>query len=221
MSGHDASDEARPAKSDGRLPFAVWLLPDQASSRRWQAAIDRLASTWDAPPFAAHVTLHVGTLPALFDPMPALRDVASRALPLIMEAAANETSESYFKSLYAPFRGPASSLDALESLRESLVGAWAAAERLPDAAHDAAVEASLAGYELAPHLSLLYSQIDAAQRTALASQHDAAGTLVRFDRLVLVTPRAGARDLSTVDRWEISEDCRLGPTTTWRDGRRR
>ena len=221
MSGPQAADDARAAKSDGRLPFAVWLLPDQASSRRWQVAIDRLAASHDGPPFTAHVTLHVGTLPALFDPMPALRDVASRGMPLILEAAANESSDSYFKALYTPFRGPSSSLDALESLRESLIGAWAAAERLPDAAHDAAVEAALAGYALEPHLSLLYAQLDATQRATLAAAHEAAGTLVRFDRLALVTPRPGARDLGAVDRWEVSEDCRLGPTVNWRDGRRR
>lgn len=221
MSGAEAADEARASKLDGRRPFAVWLLPDQASSRRWQTTIDRLAASHDAPSFAAHVTLHVGTLPALFDPMPALRDVASRAMPLILEAAANEDSDSYYKTLFTPLRGPASSLDAIESLRESLVGAWTAAERLPEAAHEAAIGAALAAYPLAPHLSLLYARLDGPQRADLARAHDAAGTLVRFDRMALVTPRPGARDLAAVDRWQVSEDCRLGPTISWRDGRRR
>ena len=110
---------------NGRRPFAVWLLPDQASSRRWQSTIDRLASSHDAPAFAAHVTLHVGTLPGLLDPLPALRDVAARAAPLILEAAANEESDHYFKTLFTPFRGPNSALDALETLREELVSAFA------------------------------------------------------------------------------------------------
>ena len=45
MSGAEAADEARASKLDGRRPFAVWLLPDQASSRRWQTTIDRLAAS--------------------------------------------------------------------------------------------------------------------------------------------------------------------------------
>ena len=215
------TEEARRAASSGRLPFAVWLLPDPASARRWQTTIDRLAAGHDAPVFAAHVTLHVGTLPALLDPMPALRDVASRAAPLVLEAAPSEESDSFYKTLYVPFRGPASALEALASLREALVGAWTAAERLPGSAHDAAVDAALAGYDLAPHLSLLYARLDGPDRLALAKAHDAAGAVVRFDRLAVVTPRPGARDLATVDRWQVSEDCRLGPTISWRDGRHR
>lgn len=206
---------------NGRRPFAVWLLPDQASTRRWQTAIDRLAADHDAPAFAAHVTLHVGTLPGLLDPLPALRDVAARAAPLILEAAANEESDSYYKTLFTPFRGPNSALDALETLREELVGAWTATERLPQPAHEAAVTAALAGYPLEPHLSLLYGALEPDQRLALARSHDATGSLVRFDRLAVVTPRAGAHDLATVDRWQVSEDCRLGTTNSYRDMRHR
>ena len=206
---------------NGRRPFAVWLLPDQASSRRWQSTIDRLASSHDAPAFAAHVTLHVGTLPGLLDPLPALRDVAARAAPLILEAAANEESDHYFKTLFTPFRGPNSALDALETLREELVSAWTATERLPSPAHDAAVSAALADYVLEPHLSLLYASLDAPRRLLLARDHDAAGSLVRFDRLAVVSPRPGAQDLATVDKWLVSEDCRLGTTTSYRDMRRR
>ena len=206
---------------NGRRPFAVWLLPDQASSRRWQTAIDRLATSHDGPAFAAHVTLHVGTLPGLLDPLPALRDVASRAAPLILEASANEESDSYFKALYAPFRGPNSALEALESLREELIGAWTATERLPPAAHDTAVATALADYRLDPHLSLLYANLDPEQRASLARSHDAAGSLVRFDRLAVVMPRPGTQDLGSVDKWLVSEDCRLGTTTSYRDMRHR
>lgn len=226
----DSQDDLRPTEAAGpaappaplRRPFAVWLLPDPASARRWQGVIDQLADRYDAPAFDAHVTVHVGSLPGWVDPLPALRDAASRAMPMILEAAANQESPTYFKTLYAPLPGPNSAVAALESLRETLVDAWCSAEaRQGGLDIEQATQAALGGYRLEPHLSLLYAALDEDERKSLARAHDATGSLLRFDRLVLVTPRPGSNDLATVDKWELSEDCRLGATSYGGGGYRR
>jgi hypothetical protein len=208
--------EASPGRDPGtadptatRWPLAVWLLPSETDAPRWQATIDDLAHRHGSPPFAAHVTVHVGSCAAGCDPVPALQAAAARARAITLEAAATDASANYFKTLFVPLPGPAEGRALLERLRRQLVIAWLASGSGTPAT-EPVIAAMLAAYKLEPHLSLLYARIDPAARAALARAHDTAGSAIHFDRLAFVKPGPGHDDLAEVDGWQVFGHCRLG-----------
>lgn len=193
-----------------RVPLAIWLLPDDPTRDRLQPILDRLASRWNAPRFAAHVTVHVGDCAAHLDAGAIVEASLVDTPAIALRAAPCEVSAEYFRTLYLPLEG-----GGIVALRASLLDALSGADPAGPG-----VTAARAGYRLEPHLSLLYARLDEAARARLLAHErdrcrllaaptrvipDAHADLLCFDRVALVKPARGASDLSQVRNWQVSE----------------
>jgi hypothetical protein len=175
-------------------PVAFWLLPAEHPMRLFAECIDGLACRYDAPRFLPHVTVRVERLTPDADLAAVLEEVAARRGPFAMRTGPTGHSPMRFKALFVPLCG-----DEIFGLASDLAVAAAPWRR---ALADGGEAAS--GYRLEPHLSLLYKELPAGERAALAARHSYAGESVRFDRITAVTPRLGAADFSCVEDWVVS-----------------
>lgn len=181
------------------VPVAFWLLPADPDAAWLTDRMDVLAARHRGPRFAPHVTLHVGTRAPDLAIEPILAALARRSAPLTLECRDSGHSAAYYKTLFVRFAADRADAAALVRLREELVQALSAAG------------APASDYAFDPHLSLLYGNLDAAARQALAAAERLAGRRLRFDRLAAVRPAPGSSDLAQVADWELFGHCRLGP----------
>ncbi len=164
--------------------FSVFLVP-AAEDRRWaEGVIRELAGRYDAPPFEPHLTVYGGCFAEESELEPvrhALADAAAETGPITLRITGLGATEEYFKTLFVAFADD-------PGLR-----------RLYEAVREAAVRDS--GYELAPHLSLLYADIPLATKKMAARTVRPDREEMRFDAVTIVVPDpvAGWRDTK---RWQ-------------------
>ncbi len=160
--------------------YSLWLTPSAATAPSYAAEVSRLASLHGAPTFTPHVTLLVpdpGTTEA------ACREAcaalaAAPAIPAVftgVEAGA-DANHWRFRCVFLRVRDDAAVHELHAAARARLPSAYAAG-----------------GYM--PHLSLLYSDVDAAGRAAAAA--DAA-------RALPAAAAAGAA-LDAIELWDTTE----------------
>lgn len=170
-----------------REALAVWLVP-AAREREFFAGIIRdLATRFDAPVFAPHLTLHGGEM----EPHRARAVLAKINAAESYELQVHEIGwcENYTKTLFVRFGLSAE----LRELR-ALVG-----EAL-----------SLDGTtQLDPHLSLLYKEMPLPAKEELAQTIKISFERITFDRMQLVAhpPRITRRE--DVEAWETRGERRL------------
>lgn len=168
---------------------ALWLVPAAPWQRELGRLIAALAHAHGSEAFEPHVTLHVADVT---DPRPLpqrLDALASRLRPIRLQAGETGHGSSLFKTLFVSFDD--TRLHELQALGIRELG-------LP------------AGYDLNPHLSLLYrAGLNPAARDELARRHDLRGQSLRFDRLALVRPASGA-GWSDIAGWQILATSALG-----------
>jgi hypothetical protein len=137
--------------------YSVWVIPAEPQRAALQRVIDGLALQHALPPFPIHLTLipqHAGALPPLLAACAALQASARAfALPIADPAAAGQDAAHWrFRCVYLLAAQPPP--PALLALRAG-----------------AAAALGLGGGEAyMPHLSLAYSECDAATRSAWAAQ---------------------------------------------------
>lgn len=175
------------------IPVAFWLLPGEQAMDRLTRIIDELAERYDAPRFVPHVSLHVDRVVRQADLSSLLDDTATRFAPFEMRAGPTEHSPMLFKTLFVTLSG--SEINDLAAALAVGVAAW---RPLTDGIR------KTVAYRLDPHLSLLYKELSEAERATLCDRHRHNGELLYFDRIAMVTPVPGARDLSRVDDWLVS-----------------
>ncbi len=164
--------------------FSVFLVP-AAEDRRWaEGVIRELAARYDAPPFEPHVTVYGGRFVEESELEPvhrALADAAAETGPITLRITGFGATAEYFKTLFVAFA---------EDPR---------LRRLYEVVREAAVQGS--GYELVPHLSLLYADIPLAVKKMAARTVHLDREEMRFDSLKIVVPDpvAGWRDTM---RWQ-------------------
>ncbi|MEZ5739913.1 MAG: hypothetical protein R3E68_10940 [Burkholderiaceae bacterium] len=95
--------------------MAFWLLPAEPWSTRLQAELDALATRFDAPRFAAHVTLRVGRVSDLAVLPDGLQRVAAGLNACTAIAGRCEAGDTLFRSLAIGLQG-----DALQPLSMAL-----------------------------------------------------------------------------------------------------
>lgn len=168
--------------------YSVWLIPAEPQRVALQGIIDGLAAAHGLPSFPIHLTLvpQHRSLPDLQAACAALR-AGAFTLPIASTVAGQDAAHWRFRCVYLLAAAPHPA--ALLALRAAAEGALGFAEA--------------AGY--LPHLSLAYSECDAATRSAWAEQVRAAalgalgaGGAVQFESLEVwnttsVDPTAWAR----------------------------
>jgi len=164
--------------------YALWLIPDETAGTQLQSVIDQLAEHYSGPRFAPHMTLLGwvrGEEEALIEKTASL---AARLAPIEVKATGFAGAPYYFRCFFAP-------LESSSSLRQA-VG---------DAAHHFG---SSAGMDHAPHVSLLYGQIDREEKKTIPQQiGEKVPRQFTLDRLQLI------RISVSVSGWEIVTEAQL------------
>ncbi|MGI9047027.1 MAG: 2'-5' RNA ligase family protein [Burkholderiales bacterium] len=185
-----------PGRLPGKLPIAFWLIPAQPQLDQFRALISSLAREYDAPVFEPHITLHVGLRTARDDIAELLRRVAAASEPIPLVAGNTSHSDALFKTLFVEFYDSKIRDSELRALHCQF---QAGLQRFSE-------------YALASHLSLLYKEVPAGSRAALAERHVYAGQRIVFDTVAAVRPAPEQSDWSEIQRWDSSLRRSLRPT---------
>ena len=162
--------------------IAYWLIPSEPARSFFQRIINDLARSYDAPVFEPHVTVHVGADQA---------DAAAKAL----EEAARECkltgltplgideSDEFIKTLFVQFAMSA-------ELRKINCIIRQATKDSPQ-------------YELKPHLSFLYKNLESATRSELAASITMPFSEIPFDSLQAIRCVSPTQTAIDVEAWEL------------------
>jgi len=171
--------------------FSVFLVP-VFDDRRWaEGVIRELAARYGTCPFEPHVTVYGGSYAADGELEPLCRAVAEAATatdPITLRVTGLGVTGEYFKSLFVSFAEE----PRLRRLHERVKGV----------ARDS-------GYELVPHLSLLYADMpltakEMAARTVTLDRQE-----MRFEEVKIVAPDP-ATGWSDARRWQTLFRVELG-----------
>lgn len=168
--------------------FSFFLTPAADDCAYAGLLIREIGAAYDAPPFEPHVTLHTGPFSAL----PPLREAVAAAVagvpPLTLRVMGVGCSAEYFKTLYIEFE---------ESPLLSMLHG-----RLRAGCGDS-------GYELHPHLSLLYGEMPLREKEALAQRVQLDRTEFHFDEVKIVVPRNADLGWRDTGQWQTLFRARL------------
>ena len=169
-----------------RLSF--WLLPSEPAKGKLQQLITDLAGRFDAPVFAPHVTLYSGPLTETDRPNDALANVASRFAPLDLHSTGISFSSQFTKTLFIEFALD----DSLKQLSDALRGK----------------ATTPIDYELKPHMSLIYAELDEQSKRRLKEELFAP-SVIRFDAIAAMISGESTRTRTDVENWKVSDEYRL------------
>jgi 2'-5' RNA ligase len=162
--------------------IAYWLIPAEPAHSFFQRIIDDLARRYDAPVFEPHVTFYVGA-DRVNSAQRALAESARQSTPINVTPVGVQQSDEFVKTLFVQF--------ALSAELRQL------SEMIRNAAQDASQ------YELKPHLSLLYNQMEAAGRRELAASMVVPFSEVTFDRIKAVRCVSPTQSRADVESWRV------------------
>lgn len=165
-----------------RTVIAFWLIPAEPAHSLFQGIINDLARRYGAPVFEPHVTIHVGADCADLAAT-ALEQAARDCTRISLTPVGIDESEEFVKTLFVQFALSAELRRMNEIIR--------------NAAHDAS------GYELNPHLSLLYNKMEAAARRDLAVSMKVFFSEITFDAIKAVRCISPTRSRADVEAWRI------------------
>jgi len=165
-----------------RIVIAYWLIPAGPAYSFFQGIINDLARRYDAPVFEPHVTIHVDAN-LVGGAEEALSSAANECQPIELKVGDVGHSDVFTKTLYVEF--------ALSSKMRRLNRV------IRDVAHDAS------GYELKPHLSLLYKTVSIAARCELAASINVPFSEAAFDRLKAVRCVSPTQSRVDVEAWRV------------------
>ena len=169
--------------------FSVFLTPSADDFDYAGNLIREFCAKYDEPPFEPHVTVYSG---ALSDPealKKAVTDAAAGVPPFSLRVRRVGYSDEYFKTLFIEFEENAVLRGIYERIR---------------AGDDAET-----GYELIPHLSLLYKEMPLRDKEALARRVRIDRPEIHFDQLKIVSPRNETGGWRDTGQWQTLFRVRL------------
>ena len=168
--------------------IAFWLMPAPDEQAFFRSLIDLLALRFDAPRFEPHVTLFGSR-----DVDPARATAAlgklARVPPINLDIKRIDFSDKFTKTLFVQFRDSAEAAALTEAVREAT--------------------GSKSDYELNPHLSLLYKDLPKSEKVEIAGSLELPFDEVVFDRVQVITGRAGTSTRQDVEAWQLLGERRL------------
>jgi 2'-5' RNA ligase len=165
-----------------------WLTPAEPARSYFSSLISDLAARFDAPVFEPHVTVYV-TNADRENPNTVLTDVMSQRHEYRLAIRGLDYSDKFTKTLFLQFAPD----PGLARLSQDLQRA----------------SASRTDYELNPHLSLLYKDMDQETKRGLAASIALPFTDVIFDRVKAVVSRATISSRKDVEAWRVVAEQRL------------
>jgi 2'-5' RNA ligase len=163
-----------------RERFSFWLIPAEAERPFLQQTITRWAERWDAPPFIPHVTLYVAELLPAEAPLALLAAAAQDVPPFSLAVQGTAMTAQFTKSLFLELEETAPLLTLHRRLAEAV--------KRPS------------GYQLDPHLSLLYRRLPAAEKEALLADFTPPPR-IHFDQVRAVATGDKTRTPADVAAW--------------------
>ncbi|MEO0868368.1 MAG: 2'-5' RNA ligase family protein [Cyanobacteria bacterium J06642_11] len=152
--------------------YSFWLVPQTPDLEDFQGIINTLSKRFNTVPFCPHVTLYSGPVPSELDLQTVLAELGSMARMARFELGilGVDHSDRFAKSLYVQLQ-PAPFLDQLVS---------ALVTTIPDAQMPV----------LDPHLSLLYHNLDEANKQKLTRAISLSRSTIRFNQVqVMAAPQ--------------------------------
>jgi hypothetical protein len=159
---------------------AYWLCPNEPMRTYFSGVIRDLATKFDAPVFAPHVTLYV-TDAANENPGAVLEQVLNDRGPCQLSVRCLDYSDKFTKTVFVQFE-PDIELARLSS----------------DLQSSSAVQTD---YELNPHLSLIYKTMPAETKMQIANSLCLPFTEVAFDLVKAVISPAEINSRQDVEAW--------------------
>ena len=166
----------------GERIITYWLCPAEPARRELSAIIDELAARFDAPVFEPHVTLFV-TSANQENPSAVVKKVVPGTRSYRLAIRALDYSDKFTKTLFVQFEPDLELSRFSEDLR-----------RASAAPND---------YELNPHLSLIYKEMDTETKRRLASSIALPFADVTFDRVKAVISPATISSREDVEAWRV------------------
>jgi 2'-5' RNA ligase len=173
-------------RSDAILTY--WLSPAEPAHRYFTTLISELATRFDAPAFAPHVTVYV-TKAEDENAAELLKCVAANRAPYRLSIRDIDYSDTFTKTVFVQFRS------------EQEITALSAGFR--------SASNSQCEYRLNPHLSLLYKDMDQETKRGLAASIALPFTDVIFDRAKAVITPATISSPKDVEAWRVVAERRL------------
>jgi 2'-5' RNA ligase len=171
------------------MVIAYWLIPAEPAHSFFQDMIKDLARRYDAPFFEPHVTIYVGANGANTAEK-VLSKAARKWQTINLKALGINHSGEFIKTLFVQFAMNRKLRQLHETIR--------------NAAQD------LSGYELNPHLSLLYKNMPATARRQLTDSIKVPFSGVIFDSLKAVRCVSPAQSRAEVESWRVVAAKSLG-----------
>jgi hypothetical protein len=165
----------------GERIITYWLCPAEPARSELAAIIDELAARFDAPVFEPHMTLFVTS--AEENPSAIVRKVAQGTRPYRLTVRSVDYSDKFTQTLFVQFEPDLQLSQFSEDLR-----------RAAAAPND---------YELNPHLSLIYKEMDSETKRQVASSIALPFAGVTFDRLKAVISPAKIGSREDVAVWRV------------------
>jgi 2'-5' RNA ligase len=162
--------------------IAYWLIPSEPAHGFFQRIINDLARRYDGPVFEPHVTIHVGADRA-DAAKNALGDAARECKLIGLTPLGIDQSDEFIKTLFVQFAMSA-------ELR-----------KINDMIRAAANDSSQ--YELNPHVSLLYKNLEAPARRELAASINVPLFEVTFDAIKAVRCVSPTESGADVEAWHV------------------
>jgi putative hydrolase of the HAD superfamily len=162
-------------------PYALWLLPEAQRAFSLQQEINRLAESYGAASFEPHVTLYGGTTKDLDQTLAHFEQLQAKPIGLTFQHFFQ--SERFTQTFGLRFK-PSQSLTELSRQMANHRANG------PDV------------YQLNPHLSLLYTQLEDTTRHQLVQTQAQPEPYFHFNAIAIATPGPD-HDWHKVDGWQI------------------
>jgi 2'-5' RNA ligase len=176
------------AMDTGEQIITYWLCPAEPAREKLSAIIRDLATRFDAPVFEPHVTLDA-TNTDRQNPKKVLTDVMSQRQKYRLSIRGLDYSDEFTKTLFVQFAPDPDLARLTKDLRRA--------------------SASPSDYELNPHLSLLYKDMDTETKRGLAVSIALPFTEVIFDSAKAVIIPATISSRKDVEAWRVVAERRL------------
>lgn len=168
--------------------MTYWICPAEPAHTQCVALIADLASRFGAPVFEPHVTIHVADSGSE-NPAAILERLLERRESYRLLVRGLEYSDEFTKTLFVQFEPDAELRQLSEDLRRA--------------------SASRSDYQLNPHLSLLYKDLDNETKRQLAASVRLPFDEIVFDRVKAVISPAEIRSRTEVEAWRVVAERRL------------
>ena len=169
--------------------LAFWLSPTEPARSHFLNLIRNFAARFDAPLFEPHVTLY-GTDSEGEDPQKLLKRAVAGVKQCRLSIAGIGHSRNFTKTLFVQFN-PDAEVAALS-------------------AKLCAASKAQTDYELNPHLSLIYKELPAAEKAAIAGRLTIPFSEVSFDSVKAVISPATIKSRKAVETWRVVGEAKLG-----------